>query len=116
MVRTDHILFIASGAFHIAKPFRPDTGTSGRFPSGRADLSYQGKILSASSKSPKRSHSPVQGLLETEEVELVFDDEAIGELAEIAYQVNSRTENIGARRLHTIMEKLSPRSPSMHPG
>lgn len=107
MVRTDHILFIASGAFHISKPSDLIPELQGRFPI-RVELQSLSKddfirIL----KEPENAlivqyHS----LLETEEVHLEFKDEAIEEIAEIAYQVNSRTENIGARRLHTIMEKL----------
>jgi ATP-dependent HslUV protease ATP-binding subunit HslU len=107
MVRTDHILFIASGAFHIAKPSDLIPELQGRFPI-RVELTSLTKddfirIL----KEPENALIvQYKALLETEEVKLIFDDDAIGELAEIAYQVNSRTENIGARRLHTIMEKL----------
>ena len=107
MVRTDHILFIASGAFHIAKPSDLIPELQGRFPI-RVELTSLNKedfirIL----KEPENALI-VQylALLETEGVELVFADEAIDEIAQIAYQVNSRMENIGARRLHTIMEKL----------
>ena len=107
MVRTDHILFIASGAFHIAKPSDLIPELQGRFPI-RVELTSLNKedfirIL----KEPENALI-VQylALLETEGVELVFADEAIDEIAQIAFQVNSRMENIGARRLHTIMEKL----------
>jgi len=107
MVRTDHILFIASGAFHIAKPSDLIPELQGRFPI-RVELTSLNKedfirIL----KEPENALI-VQylALLETEGVELVFADDAIDEIAQIAYQVNSRMENIGARRLHTIMEKL----------
>ncbi len=107
MVKTDHILFIASGAFHIAKPSDLIPELQGRFPI-RVELTSLSKddfvrIL----KEPENALiEQYKALLETEGVELVFESEAIDELAEIAYQVNSRTENIGARRLHTVMEKL----------
>ncbi len=107
MVKTDHILFIASGAFHIAKPSDLIPELQGRFPI-RVELTSLSKedfvrIL----KEPENALiEQYKALLQTEGVELVFESEAIDELAEIAYQVNSRTENIGARRLHTIMEKL----------
>ena len=107
MVRTDHILFIASGAFHISKPSDLIPELQGRFPI-RVELTSLSKddfirIL----KEPENALIvQYRSLLETEEVELIFEDTAIEEIAEVAYQVNSRTENIGARRLHTIMEKL----------
>jgi len=107
MVKTDHILFIASGAFHIAKPSDLIPELQGRFPI-RVELTSLskedfGRIL----REPENALiAQYKALLETEEVDLIFDEEAIDELAEIAYQVNSRTENIGARRLHTVMEKL----------
>ena len=107
MVKTDHILFIASGAFHISKPSDLIPELQGRFPI-RVELTSLSKedfirIL----KEPENALI-VQyvSLLKTEEVELAFADEAIDEIAGIAYEVNSRMENIGARRLHTIMEKL----------
>jgi ATP-dependent HslUV protease ATP-binding subunit HslU len=107
MVKTDHILFIASGAFHISKPSDLIPELQGRFPI-RVELTSLSKedfirIL----KEPENALI-VQyvSLLRTEEVELIFADEAIDEIAGIAYEVNSRMENIGARRLHTIMEKL----------
>ncbi len=107
MVKTDHILFIASGAFHISKPSDLIPELQGRFPI-RVELTSLSKedfirIL----KEPENALIvQYESLLATEQVELVFSDEAIGEIAELAYQVNSRMENIGARRLHTIMEKL----------
>jgi ATP-dependent HslUV protease ATP-binding subunit HslU len=107
MVRTDHILFIASGAFHISKPSDLIPELQGRFPI-RVELKPLLKedfvrIL----KEPENALIvQYRSLLATEEVELIFQDESIDEIAEIAYQVNSRTENIGARRLHTVMEKL----------
>jgi len=107
MVKTDHILFIASGAFHISKPSDLVPELQGRFPI-RVELQSLSKedfirIL----KEPENALIvQYKALLETEEVKLEFNDEAIDEIAEIAYQVNSRTENIGARRLHTVVEKL----------
>jgi ATP-dependent HslUV protease ATP-binding subunit HslU len=107
MVKTDHILFIASGAFHISKPSDLIPELQGRFPI-RVELTSLSKedfirIL----KEPENALIvQYESLLATEEVELVFADEAIEEIAELAYEVNSRMENIGARRLHTIMEKL----------
>ena len=107
MVKTDHILFIASGAFHIAKPSDLIPELQGRFPI-RVELTSLSKDDFVRILTEPENALIVQykALLETEKVELVFDKDAIDELAEIAYQVNSRTENIGARRLHTVMEKL----------
>jgi ATP-dependent HslUV protease ATP-binding subunit HslU len=107
MVKTDHILFIASGAFHISKPSDLIPELQGRFPI-RVELTPLSKedfvrIL----KEPENALiAQYESLLATEEVTLVFGDEAIDEIAELAYEVNARMENIGARRLHTIMEKL----------
>ncbi len=107
MVKTDHILFIASGAFHIAKPSDLIPELQGRFPIRVELTSLSRDDFVRILKEPENALiAQYKALLETEEVELVFDQEAIDELAEIAYQVNSRTENIGARRLHTVMEKL----------
>ena len=107
MVKTDHILFIASGAFHIAKPSDLIPELQGRFPI-RVELTSLTKEDFVRILTEPENALIVQykALLETEKVQLIFDQEAIDELAEIAYQVNSRTENIGARRLHTVMEKL----------
>ncbi len=107
MVRTDHILFIASGAFHIAKPSDLIPELQGRFPIRVELKSLTQEDFVRILKEPENALI-VQylALLKTEEVELVFENEAIDEIALIAYEVNSRTENIGARRLHTIMEKL----------
>jgi ATP-dependent HslUV protease ATP-binding subunit HslU len=107
MVKTDHILFIASGAFHIAKPSDLIPELQGRFPIRVELTSLSRDDFVRILKEPENALiAQYKALLETEGVELVFDSEAIDELAEIAYQVNSRTENIGARRLHTVMEKL----------
>jgi ATP-dependent HslUV protease ATP-binding subunit HslU len=119
MVRTDHILFIASGAFHIAKPSDLIPELQGRFPI-RVELKPLSKEDFVRILTEPENALIVQyrALLATEGVELVFAAEAIDEIAQIAYQVNSRMENIGARRLHTIMEKLlsevSFNAPDLH--
>ncbi|MEE8111721.1 MAG: ATP-dependent protease ATPase subunit HslU [Acidobacteriota bacterium] len=107
MVRTDHILFIASGAFHVAKPSDLIPELQGRFPI-RVELEALGKedflrILTEPRNALTRQY---MALLETDGVKLIFTDDAIAAIAEIAMQVNQQSENIGARRLHTIMEKL----------
>ena len=107
MVRTDHILFIASGAFHASKPSDLIPELQGRFPI-RVELDPLGKqefvrIL----KEPENALTiQYEALMDTEGIELVFQEDAIEEVAQIAHDVNSRTENIGARRLHTVMERL----------
>ena len=107
MVRTDHILFIASGAFHASKPSDLIPELQGRFPI-RVELDPLGKdefvrIL----KEPENALTiQYEALMATEGIELVYEGDAIEEVAQIAHDVNSRTENIGARRLHTVMEKL----------
>jgi ATP-dependent HslUV protease ATP-binding subunit HslU len=107
MVKTDHILFIASGAFHISKPSDLIPELQGRFPI-RVELTSLSKDDFVRILKEPENALIVQyvSLLKTEDVELVFNDESIEEIAGIAYEVNSRMENIGARRLHTIMEKL----------
>jgi ATP-dependent HslUV protease ATP-binding subunit HslU len=107
MVRTDHILFIASGAFNLAKPSDLIPEFQGRFPV-RVELDALTKedfvrILHEPQNSLVRQYT---ALLATENVSVVFDDSAIDEIARVATDVNARTENIGARRLHTIMERL----------
>jgi len=107
MVRTDHILFIASGAFHNSKPSDLIPELQGRFPI-RVELHSLTqddfiRILTEPESALIRQYSE---LLKTEGIELTFLPEAVVEIARIAYEVNQRTENIGARRLHTIMEKL----------
>lgn len=107
MVKTDHILFIASGAFHIAKPSDLVPELQGRFPI-RVEL----KALTAADfirilTEPEASLTEqYTALMKTEDFGLKFEKDGIKRLAEIAYQVNDRSENIGARRLHTIMERL----------
>jgi ATP-dependent HslUV protease ATP-binding subunit HslU len=107
MVRTDHILFIASGAFHIAKPSDLIPELQGRLPI-RVELSPLGvadfiRILTEPDASLTEQYA---ALLATEEVRLEFTPDGIARIAEIAHQVNESTENIGARRLHTVMERL----------
>jgi ATP-dependent HslUV protease ATP-binding subunit HslU len=107
MVKTDHILFIASGAFHVSKPSDLAPELQGRFPI-RVELTSLGeedfyRILTEPKNALIRQYT---ALLKTEEIELTFTDEAIREMARIAATVNRKTENIGARRLHTILERL----------
>jgi ATP-dependent HslUV protease ATP-binding subunit HslU len=107
MIRTDHILFIASGAFHLSRPSDLIPELQGRFPI-RVELdSLTAKdfvqILCETDASLTKQYT---ALLATEEVHLNFTEEGIARLAELAFDVNERTENIGARRLYTVMEKL----------
>jgi ATP-dependent HslUV protease ATP-binding subunit HslU len=107
MVKTDHILFIASGAFHLAKPADLIPELQGRFPI-RVELDSLSvedfeRILVSTDVNQVKQY---QALLATEGVTLDFKPEAIRRLAEIAFQVNEKTENIGARRLYTVLEKL----------
>jgi ATP-dependent HslUV protease ATP-binding subunit HslU len=107
VIRTDHILFIASGAFHLAKPSDLIPELQGRLPI-RVELSSLSvedfeRILTATDACLTRQY---QALLATEGVELAYTPDGVRRLAEIAHAVNERTENIGARRLHTVMEKL----------
>ncbi len=107
MVKTDHILFIASGAFHMSKPADLIPELQGRFPI-RVELSSLGqaefeRILTEPQNALIKQY---QALMATEGIELEFEPGAITEIAALATQVNERTENIGARRLHTVMEKL----------
>jgi ATP-dependent HslUV protease ATP-binding subunit HslU len=107
MVRTDHILFIAAGAFHVSKPSDLIPELQGRFPI-RVELSSLNhedfvRIL----KEPRNALlKQYRALLATEDVEVEFTDDAVEEIASYSMMVNERTENIGARRLHTIMEKV----------
>ncbi len=107
MIRTDHILFVASGAFHLAKPSDLIPELQGRLPIRveLASLSVEDfeRILTATDACLTRQY---QALLATEGVELEFTAQGVRRLAEIACAVNERTENIGARRLYTVMEKL----------
>ncbi|MBN9329619.1 MAG: HslU--HslV peptidase ATPase subunit [Comamonas sp. SCN 67-35] len=107
MVKTDHILFIASGAFHLAKPSDLIPELQGRFPIrvelGSLSVQDFEAILTQTHASLVKQY---QALLATEGVTLEFTPEGITRLAQIAYDVNERTENIGARRLATVMERL----------
>jgi ATP-dependent HslUV protease ATP-binding subunit HslU len=107
MVKTDHILFIASGAFHTSKPSDLIPELQGRFPI-RVELDSLGQKEFIRILTEPQNALLLQyiALLRTEGVNLSFDDSAVGEIARIAEEVNSRTENIGARRLHTLMEYL----------
>ena len=107
MIKTDHILFIGSGAFHLAKPSDLIPELQGRFPI-RVELTSLSvedfaRILTSTDACLTRQY---QALLETEQVHVSFTQDGIRRLAEIAFEVNERTENIGARRLYTVMEKL----------
>ena len=106
-VKTDHVLFIASGAFHVSKPSDLVPELQGRLPI-RVELRALSvddfkRILTEPDASLTEQY---RALLDTEGVELVFTDEAINRMAEISFAVNESTENIGARRLHTVLERL----------
>ncbi|MBM4331387.1 MAG: ATP-dependent protease ATPase subunit HslU [Deltaproteobacteria bacterium] len=107
MVKTDHVLFIAAGAFHVSKPSDLIPELQGRFPI-RVELeSLSREDFIRILTEPKNALiTQYMALLATESINLTFTEEAIAEIAEIATLVNQRTENIGARRLHTIMERL----------
>jgi len=107
MIRTDHILFIASGAFHLAKPSDLIPELQGRLPI-RVELDALSvddfvRILTEPDASLTDQYI---ALMATEDVTLKFEDDGVRRLAEVAFQVNEKTENIGARRLHTVMERL----------
>jgi len=107
MIKTDHILFIASGAFHLSKPSDLIPELQGRLPI-RVELRALNaddftRILTEPQASLTEQYS---ALMRTEGVQLEFSDDAVKRIAEIAFQVNENTENIGARRLHTVMERL----------
>jgi ATP-dependent HslUV protease ATP-binding subunit HslU len=107
MVKTDHILFIASGAFHVSKPSDLIPELQGRFPI-RVELHSLGKeefvrILTEPENALIKQYV---ALMATEGISLRFEDDAVEELASIAVEVNEKTEEIGARRLHTVMERM----------
>ena len=107
MIKTDHILFVASGAFHLSKPSDLIPELQGLFPI-RVELDNLSvddfkQILTGTDACLTKQY---QALLATDDVALVFTDEGVERLAQIAFQVNEKTENIGARRLHTVLEKL----------
>jgi len=107
MVRTDHILFIASGAFHISKPSDLIPEFQGRFPI-RVELEAltRDDFIAILTRPANALLKQYVALMQTEGVSLTFTDDAVEALADIAAQVNSRTENIGARRLHTVVERV----------
>jgi ATP-dependent HslUV protease ATP-binding subunit HslU len=107
VVRTDHILFVASGAFHTSKPSDLIPEFQGRFPI-RVELNALTRedfirILTEPENALTKQYV---ALMETENLNLTFTEDAVAALAEIAAQVNARSENIGARRLHTVLERL----------
>ncbi|HHT9108327.1 MAG TPA: ATP-dependent protease ATPase subunit HslU [Candidatus Wunengus sp. YC63] len=107
MVKTDRILFIAAGAFHVSKPSDLIPELQGRFPI-RVELEDLGKeeFLRILTEPKNALIKQYKALLETEGIKVRFENDAIEAIADIAVQVNKRTQNIGARRLHTVMEKL----------
>jgi ATP-dependent HslUV protease ATP-binding subunit HslU len=122
-VKTDHILFIASGAFHPVKPSDLIPELQGRFPI-RVELNSLGRKEFERILTEPRNALLLQylALLRTEGIQVVFENDAVSEVARIAEDVNQRTENIGARRLHTLMERLledilfdAPDLPDKHP-
>lgn len=107
MVKTDHILFIASGAFHLVKPSDLIPELQGRLPI-RVELDALSaedfsRILTEPDASLTEQYA---ALMQTEEFGLSFSEDGVKRIAEVAFEVNERTENIGARRLHTLMEAL----------
>ncbi len=107
MVRTDHILFIASGAFHLTKPSDLIPELQGRFPI-RVELNAlkTGDFVRILTEPDASLTEQYIALMETEGLALSFTDDGVRRLAEVAWRVNERTENIGARRLHTVLERL----------
>lgn len=106
-IKTDHILFISAGAFHLSKPSDLIPELQGRFPLRVELSSLTEEVLYQILTQPKNSLlKQYQALLKTEEVELIFEDDAIKAIAKIAQITNEKTEDIGARRLHTIIEKV----------
>jgi ATP-dependent HslUV protease ATP-binding subunit HslU len=105
--KTDHILFIASGAFHMVKPADLIPELQGRFPI-RVELNSLGQKEFVRILTEPRNALLLQymALLRTENIDVVFEDDAVSEIARMAEEVNNKTENIGARRLHTLMECL----------
>jgi ATP-dependent HslUV protease ATP-binding subunit HslU len=106
-VQTDHILFIASGAFHVSKPSDMLPELQGRLPI-RVELNALSRddlvrILTEPEASLIKQYTALMGV---EDVTLDFTDDAVGEIADMAVEINTGVENIGARRLHTVMEKL----------
>jgi len=106
-VKTDHVLFIGAGAFHVSKPSDLIPELQGRFPIREELDSLTKEDFVRILVEPKNALiKQYKALLATEDVDITFDDEAISEIAEISQYINDHTENIGARRLHTVLEKL----------
>lgn len=107
VIKTDHILFVAAGAFHVAKPSDLIPELQGRFPI-RVELnSLTKEDFYSILKFPKNALTKqYEALLQAEEVELTFSDDALHKIAEIAFEVNAEVENIGARRLQTVVSQL----------
>lgn len=107
MVKTDHILFISAGAFHLSKPSDLIPELQGRFPLRVELSSLSEEILYKILTQPKNSLlRQYEALLKTEKVDLIFEEEAIHSIAKISQTTNEKTEDIGARRLHTVIEKV----------
>jgi ATP-dependent HslUV protease ATP-binding subunit HslU len=107
MVKTDHILFIAAGAFNTSKPSDLLPELQGRFPIRvELDSLTREDFLRILSEPKNALITQYKALLETEDIDLQFEESAVEEIASMASKVNERMENIGARRLHTVMEKL----------
>ena len=107
LVNTDHVLFIAAGAFHVSKPSDLIPELQGRFPIRVELTSLTQEDFYKILKDPKNALTKqYQALFEAEEVYLEYTDEAIQEIATIAFSINEEVENIGARRLHTVMSHL----------
>jgi ATP-dependent HslUV protease ATP-binding subunit HslU len=107
VINTDHILFIAAGAFHVSKPSDLIPELQGRFPIRVELQSLTQEDFIRILKEPKNALTKqYQALFEAEEVSLAFTDEAIDEIARLAFLINQEVENIGARRLHTVMSHL----------
>jgi ATP-dependent HslUV protease ATP-binding subunit HslU len=106
-VHTDHILFVAAGAFHVSKPSDLIPELQGRFPI-RVELDNltQADFVNILREPKNALTAQYKALFEAEEVEINFENEAIEEIAAVAYQINESVENIGARRLHTVMSHL----------
>jgi ATP-dependent HslUV protease ATP-binding subunit HslU len=107
VINTDHILFIAAGAFHVSKPSDLIPELQGRFPIRVELQSLTQEDFIRILKEPKNALTKqYQALFEAEEVSLAFTDDAIDEIARLAFLINQEVENIGARRLHTVMSHL----------
>ena len=107
MVKTDHVLFIAAGAFHVSQAERPDSGAAGPLPdSRRAQAAHRGGLRPHHDGAGERAHQAVRGAGRGRGATLEFTPDGIAEIARIAAIANERMENIGARRLHTVMTTL----------